>query len=334
MTLPDTIAWTTDETGERRLSCPECGEPMTSTATTVLCRHCGHRVVVPRAPEPTCPHCGGPVRPRLDRPGMICERCGWTTEPPEAEASRPYRSPEQALYAYVEALSSAEAAPSLLGRQLERMEIGLTRHRGTSPTPQQLRRYHTVIGELSVPWSELDGEDQVILYAWASETIWRDGAHRCLSCGADYLPETSRVCLSCGEVRPWGETVCVCGGTRWSFSQGCPRCGATSRRAARSHAVRVSDAVSRHREAIFSQHHGRHPWRRGEKNKVDEGETVGYCPGCDRWYRADELWKRRRCPVHRKAVRWGVRVAPGRVRRMYSAAVRRWAVLLRARGLV
>ena len=333
MTLPDSIAWTTDAHGNRRVLCPECGEPMTRGDRGLVCE-CGHRIVIPRPPEPTCPHCTGPVRHRLDRPGMICERCGWTTRPdPEAEGA-PYRSPEHALYSYVEADARSSSAPSLLGGQLERMELGLTGKRGTPPTRQQLQRYHHVLGELDAPWNELDGEDMVILRAWASETIWQDGAHRCLSCGAEYLPETSRVCLSCGEVRPWDESVCSCGHTGTTLSRCCPRCGATSRRAAKGHSVRVAGAVSRYREALFVRDHGRKPFRRGEEHPVDEGQTVGYCPGCDRWYRADELWSRKRCPEGHGAVRWGVGVSAGAVRKMYSAAVRRWAGLLRERGLI
>jgi hypothetical protein len=93
-------------------------------------------------------------------------------------------------------------------------------------------------------------------------------------------------------------------------------------------------AVSRYREALFFRDHGRKPFRRGEEHPVDEGQTVGYCPGCDRWYRADVLWCRKWGPEGHGAVRWGVGVSAGTVRKMYSAAVRRWAGLLRERGLI
>lgn len=336
MGAPDQIAWTTDEHGNRRLACPTCGEPMTSGTVGLTCLSCGHHVHVQEAhrAEATCPTCGRAVRPRLDRPGLICERCGWSTPPAsEAVTERPYRSPEQALYAYVEAVSAAESSPSLLGGQLERMALGLESNRGTPPAPQQYRRIHMVLGDLSAPWGELDGEEQTILRAWAAETIWQDGGSRCLKCGAEYLPETIRVCLGCGEVRPWDESVCTCGSARSMLCRGCPRCGNPGRANTRTHHDRVVTAINDYRMALFVQHHGRRPGMRVSERQADEGKHVGYCPRCGRWYQDDELWSRRRCPVHRVAVRWGVRVDPGRVRQMYGDAVHRWGSLLRALGL-
>lgn len=313
------------------IACPRCGAPTWPAVHGRICVDCGWSADTTHR----CPACGRPTRLRLDgRLGQWCEHCSMDVTPVAAEMREaPYRSPTHALYSLIWATAQASGAPSELGPKLERMEMGYVQTSGR----RQISREHEILGELVVPWSRLDGEDQVLLWEWGSSNMWLEQAVRCV-CGREYVPAWLRLCSRCGKIRPQDELMCSCGASDWKPTEACPKCGKRDTNLAATRAVRVARVVSEYRMGVFVQDHGRRPLRKGESENeaenFDEGSMVGYCWRCHRWMSEGELMQGRRCRVCHQRIRWGVNVSARAIEKMVPHSSKRWRDLLEERGLI
>jgi hypothetical protein len=252
----------------------------------------------------------------------------------ESMLESPYKGPEHALYLLVWAFPRASAMPSDLGSKLARLEIGEIQTSGRGQFSRELE----VLGDLINTWSDLDDEDQELLWCWGETVLWFDQAQRCRSCGTEYIPAWLKRCARCQTIRFQDEELCGCGARDWLPVEVCPRCGSDERVRTRSRARRVAGAVSDYRLRLFIKAHGRKPFKRGENEEesrnFDESTKVGYCPICGGWFQDAELAKGRKCKACKCRVRWGIRVREEAVGRMVRDSLGRWRELLKGNELI
>lgn len=167
--------------------CPICEHEMTSTSEGLICLMCmlalpmaspgelrveqtatGEVVIRrQRVETPPCPVCYRALEHLNSREGYWCATCRRDVSIEEAAPppfTPKYANGARAIEAFVQARLAASSAKSNFGAQLERAsEIHGSHGKGTRPPTREISRELEVIGELVLPYSSLDIEDQLLL---------------------------------------------------------------------------------------------------------------------------------------------------------------------------